>query len=220
MNKPIMMLMLLIVLGCAAVDDPMSVGVAAERKAGVSKNSAITEEYKPSSKAMEVGRRDYQQDGDDNHPMWIISSEQHTAQTKELGTKARSRKSKPQGPFSIRYVLEGWAFDDHRLLVEIQSSRAIDDWRIDLGKIPGLREIESKRLKSEVGLNQWSERKMLRFGSLPEMDRLLITVSVDAHNQTASKTVTVPLRESKVKTLSSCLSDEAECIIVTPGRIQ
>jgi hypothetical protein len=216
MNKPIMMLTLLIVLGCAVVDDPMSVGVAAERKAGVLMNPSMVAEGNASTSTIELNRRDDRHGADSNGPLWSVSSAQMAGQSKEQGAKTHSRNSKPQGPFSVEYVLEGWAEDDHRLMVRLQSSQGIIDWRVDLPQVlnaaPAI--IKAKPLSGDT---QPSTTKLFQFGALPDTSRLIFTVSTKTRSGPASKTFSIQLRDLEPPSSKTCTPTESDCVRLLPG---
>lgn len=149
-------------------------------------------------------------------PKWVISS---TDLKVALKGKIIRPEGKPSGPFSVHYTLEGWAEDDHRLVLTLQSNRAIDEWSISL---PQLRKstdaliVESAKPQSS-GPNE--HRKRFDLGALPSMDRLLVTVQAKILGQTASKTIAIPLRRLAEKKVRICDKAVKDCFFTIPGRV-
>jgi hypothetical protein len=216
MNKPIMMLMVLIVLGCAVVDDPVLENVAAERKTSVLMNPSMVAEGNASNTTIEISRRDDRQGADSNGPLWSLSSAQMARQSKEQGAKTQSRTSKPQGPFSVDYVLEGWAEDDHRLMVRLQSGQPITDWWVDLPQIlnatPAI--INAKAVSDDAKI---PSTKLFQFGALPDASRLIFTVNTETRLGRASKTFSIQLRDEKLRLTETCAATESDCVRLLPG---
>lgn len=144
-------------------------------------------------------------------PQWIVSSEDSKA---SAGDKSGIPIGKPSGPFSVQYTLEGWAEDDHRLIITLKSNRLVDEWAVSL---PQLEKSANSRI-SESAKTQNAElnvqRKMFELGELPSLDRLLVTVSVVVLGQTASKTIAIPLRQAEERRIRTCEAAAKDCFYV------
>ena len=144
-------------------------------------------------------------------PQWIVSSEDAKA---SVGDKSGVPVGKPSGPFSVQYSLEGWADDDHRLIIALKSNRLVDDWEVSL---PQLEKSANTRV-SESAKTQNAElnvqRKMFVLGELPSLDRLLVTVRAEILGQTASKTISIPLRKAEERRIRTCEGAAKDCFYV------
>ncbi len=144
-------------------------------------------------------------------PKWVISSADLKVASKG---KVIRPEGKPSGPFSVLYTLEGWAEDDHRLVLTLRSNRAIDEWTISLPqleKATDARIVQSAKPQSS-GPNE--HRKRFDLGALPSLDRLLVTVQAKILGQTASKTIAIPLRRLAEKKVRVCDKAAKDCFHV------
>ena len=225
MKNLFVMLSVLALLGCSAVNNSVSADpeIVTATKVIPSNDSTTPKTDKPPRPAMvkTEGERDLGADGDDSGsgPLWTIRSEQSTQRLQDRDAKATSRTSKPQGPFSVRYVLEAWAVDDHRLVVEVRSNQPIGDWRVDLPQVIEKQEISKALLKPYAAERGAPQSKTLRFDALPEANRLLLTVSAEISGVTSSKTISVPLRSRSNRVVKTCDKTLTECIVVLPATI-
>ena len=144
-------------------------------------------------------------------PKWVISSTDLKVASEGKGIRP---EGKPSGPFSVLYTLEGWAEDDHRLVLTLRSNRAIDEWSISLPqleKATDARIVQSAKPQSS-GPNE--HRKRFDLGALPSLDRLLVTVQAKILGQTASKTIAIPLRRLAEKKVRVCDKAAKDCFHV------
>jgi hypothetical protein len=144
-------------------------------------------------------------------PKWVISSTDLKVASEGKGIRP---EGKPSGPFSVLYTLEGWAEDDHRLVLTLRSNRAIDEWTISLPqleKATDARIVQSAKPQSS-GPNE--HRKRFDLGALPSLDRLLVTVQAKILGQTASKTIAIPLRRLAEKKVRVCDKAAKDCFHV------
>ena len=132
MKTLFIILAVMTLLGCATNDASTAVAVETETEALAEKITNPRTADKPSKQALEASEGDAQPRVENAGPRWTIRSDQLVAQSQDSRDKSRVRTSKPQGPFTVRYVLEQWALDDHRLVVEVQSNHAISGDFIDI----------------------------------------------------------------------------------------
>ena len=152
------------------------------------------------------------------NPLWRIRSEQSAARSQDYSAKIQSRTAKPQGPFTVRYVLESWALDDHRLVVEVQSNQSISDWQVDLPQVIEKQERATRLAKPNIAERGAPEVRTFSFGALPKANRLVFTVSVVVSGITASKTVSIPLRSSANPSAKACDRTEVDCVRLLPAK--
>ena len=152
------------------------------------------------------------------NPLWRIRSEQSAARSQDYSAKIQSRTAKPQGPFTVRYVLENWALDDHRLVVEVQSNQSISDWQVDLPQVIEKQERATRLAKPNIAERGAPEVRTFSFGALPKANRLVFTVSVVVSGITASKTVSIPLRSSANPSAKACDRTEVDCVRLLPAK--
>lgn len=141
-------------------------------------------------------------------PEWVISA---TDLKIVSNGKSGRPEGKPSGPFSVLYTLEGWAEDDHRLVLTIQSNRKIGQWDISLPQLEksiSTRIVRSAKPQSS-GPNE--HRKRFDLGELPSVDRLLVTVRAEVLGQTASKTIAIPLGQPAEKEVRVCDKSVKDC---------
>ena len=137
MKNLLMMLSVLTLLGCKAFDPTVSANPEGPVGAEVIPATVTTtaNATTPLTNPLEVSDGEVSRRANGNGPLWTIRSEQIAARSQDHGVKTQSRTAKPQGPFTVRYVLERWALDDHRLVVEVQSNQSISDWQVDLPQV-------------------------------------------------------------------------------------
>ena len=220
MKTLFIILALMTQLGCATKDASTAVAVETETEGLAEKIKSPRTVDKPSKHALEASEGDAQPRVESAGPRWTIRSDQLVAQAQDSRDKSRVRTSKPQGPFTVRYVLEQWALDDHRLVVEVQSNHAISDWQIDLPQLVKGRELLTRLGKPKEAKQGVPAVRTYGFGALPEVKRLLLTVSAAISGVTTSKTVVIPLKSTGNPPSKTCDQARDSCVVVLPGRFQ
>ena len=222
MKNLLMMLSVLTLLGCKAFDPTASadLGAPAAAKAIPSSDATTSNELIALTNPLDVSGGEVGRGANGNGPLWTIRSEQIAARSQDHGVKTQSRTAKPQGPFTVRYVLERWALDDHRLVVEVQSNQVISDWWLDLPQIsekPETAQFAEKRNATEQGA---AESRTFRLGTLPGANRLLLTVRALVSGVTTSKTVVIPLRSRLNQGVRTCDEARTDCVVALPGTLR
>ena len=222
MKNLLMMLSVLTLLGCKAFDPTASadLGAPAAAKAIPSSDATTSNELIALTNPLDVSGGEVGRGANGNGPLWTIRSEQSAARSQDHGVKTQSRTAKPQGPFTVRYVLERWALDDHRLVVEVQSNQVISDWWLDLPQIsekPETAQFAEKRNATEQGA---AELRTFRLGTLPRANRLLLTVRALVSGVTTSKTVVIPLRSRLNQGVRTCDEARTDCVVALPGTLR
>ena len=222
MKNLFMMLSVLTLLGCKAFDPTASANPEGPVGAKVipATDPTTANAVIPLTNPLEVSDGEVSRRANGNGPLWTIRSEQSAARSQDYSAKTQSRTAKPQGPFTVRYVLERWALDDHRLVVEVQSNQAISNWRIDLPQVIEKQERTTRIAKPNVAERGAPEARTFSFGALPDANRLLLTVTAKVSGVTASKTVVIPLKSSGKPTSKTCGQARNDCVVVLPGRFQ
>ena len=221
MKNLLMMLSVLTLLGCKAFDPTAraDLGAPAAAKAIPSSDATTSNEVIALTNPLDVSGGEVERGANGNGPLWTIRSEQSAARSQDHAVKTQSRTAKPQGPFTVRYVLERWALDDHRLVVEVQSNQAISNWRIDLPQVIEKQERATRRAKPNAAERGAPEVRTFSFGALPNTNRLLLTVTAKVSDITASKTVSIPLRSSANPSAKTCDRAEIDCVVVLPATL-
>lgn len=219
MKTPIMMLTLLALLGCAIKDDLPALSAQAETEGRDSKIRAPRTSDKTAEQASQVREDVAQSIVETTGPLWTIRSEHSVAPSKDASEKFRKKTGKPQGPLAVRYVLESWALDDHRLVIEVQSNREISDWQVDLPQLVEKQELLTRPAKPKAAEQGVPVVRTFRFGALPVSDRLLLTVNAKISGTAVSKTVSVPLRSEQKPSIKTCDTAQVltNCVVVLPG---
>ena len=222
MKNLFVMLSVLALLGCKAFDPTASANPEGPVGAKVipATDPTTANAVIPLTNPLEVSDGEVSRRANGNGPLWTIRSEQSAARSQDYSAKTQSRTAKPQGPFTVRYVLERWALDDHRLVVEVQSNQAISNWQVDLPQVIEKQERATRRAKPNPAERGAPEARTFSFGALPEANRLLLTVSAVVSGITASKTVSIPLRSSSNPSAKTCDRAEIDCVVALPGRFQ
>ena len=203
MKNLLMMLSVLALLGCKALDSTVSANPEGPVGAEVIPATVTTTANATTPLT---------------NPLWRIRSEQSAARSQDYSAKIQSRTAKPQGPFTVRYVLENWALDDHRLVVEVQSNQSISDWQVDLPQVIEKQERATRLAKPNIAERGAPEARTFSFGALPEANRLVFTVSAVVSGITASKTVSIPLRSSANPSAKACDRTEVDCVRLLPAK--
>ena len=222
MKNLLMMLSVLTLLGCKAFDPTASadLGAPAAAKAIPSSDATTSNKVIALTNPLDVSGGEVGRGANGNGPLWTIRSEQSAARSQDHSVKTQSRTAKPQGPFTVRYVLERWALDDHRLVVEVQSNQVISDWWLDLPQIsekPETAQFAEKRNATEQGA---AELRTFRLGTLPRANRLLLTVRALVSGVTTSKTVVIPLRSRLNQGVRTCDEARTDCVVALPGTLR
>ena len=222
MKNLLMMLSVLTLLGCKAFDPTASadLGAPAAAKAIPSSDATTSNKVIALTNPLDVSGGEVGRGATGNGPLWTIRSEQSAARSQDHSVKTQSRTAKPQGPFTVRYVLERWALDDHRLVVEVQSNQVISDWWLDLPQIsekPETAQFAEKRNATEQGA---AELRTFRLGTLPRANRLLLTVRALVSGVTTSKTVVIPLRSRLNQGVRTCDEARTDCVVALPGTLR
>ena len=222
MKNLLMMLSVLTLLGCKAFDPTESANPEGPVGAEVLPATITTTANATTSltNPLEIGEGEVSRRANRNGPLWTIRSEQRAAPSKDAPEKFQKKTGKPQGPFTIRYVLESWALDDHRLVVEVQSNQAISNWQVDLTQVVEKQERSTQPAKPNAVERGAIETRTFSFGALPASDRLIFTVSAVVSGITGSKTVVIPLKSTANPPSKTCGQARKDCVIVLPGRIQ
>lgn len=148
-----------------------------------------------------------------NGPLWVITPPEKGFGRGHLGSKDASI-GKPLGPFSVDYTLEGWADDDHRLIMTIRSNQSIDDWFVEFPQLAdGLRG-QSPWITKTQAAPSGTQRKMVELGRLPSTDRLLVAIRAKISGRTASKTIAIPLSEVSASQPRICEKASPDCFHV------
>ena len=221
MKNLLMMLSVLTLLGCKAFDPTVSANPEGPVGAEVIPATVTTtaNATTPLTNPLEVSDGEVSRRANGNGPLWTIRSEQIAARSQDHGVKTQSRTTKPQGPFTVRYVLERWALDDHRLVVEVQSNQSISDWQVDLPQVIEKQERATRLAKPNIAERGAPEVRTFSFGALPNTNRLLLTVTAKVSDITASKTVSIPLRSSANPSAKTCDRAEIDCVVVLPATL-
>jgi hypothetical protein len=221
MKNLLMMLSVLTLLGCKAFDPTASadLGAPAAAKAIPSSDATTSNEVIALTNPLDVSGGEVGRGANGNGPLWTIRSEQIAARSQDHSVKTQSRAAKPQGPFTVRYVLERWALDDHRLVVEVQSNQSISDWQVDLPQVIEKQERATRLAKPNIAERGAPEVRTFSFGALPNTNRLLLTVTAKVSDITASKTVSIPLRSSSNPSAKTCDRAEIDCVVVLPATL-
>jgi hypothetical protein len=221
MKNLLMMLSVLALLGCKALDSTVSanpegpVGAEVIPATDTITSKATTRLNNPLAvNDGEVSRR-----ANGNGPLWTIRSEQIAARSQDHSVKTQSRTAKPQGPFTVRYVLESWALDDHRLVVEVRSNQSISDWQVDLPQVVEKQKRPTRLAKPNAAERGAPEARTFGFAVLPETNRLLFTVTAKVSGVTSSKTLSIPLRPSANPLAKACDRTETDCVRLLPAKI-
>ena len=222
MKNLLIMLSVLTLLGCQAFDPTVSANPEGPVGAAVipATDSTTANATTPLTNPLEVSDGEVSRRANGNGPLWTIRSEQSAARSQDHSAKTQSRTAKPQGPFTVRYVLERWALDDHRLVVELQSNQVISDWWLDLPQIsekPETAQFAEKRNATEQGA---AESRTFRLGTLPRANRLLLTVRALVSGVTTSKTVVIPLRSRLNQGVRTCDEARTDCVVALPGTLR
>ena len=222
MKNLLMMLSVLTLLGCKAFDPTASadLGAPAAAKAIPSSDATTSNKVIALTNPLDVSGGEVGRGATGNGPLWTIRSEQSAARSQDHSVKTQSRTAKPQGPFTVRYVLERWALDDHRLVVEVQSNQVISDWWLDLPQIsekPETAQFAEKRNATEQGA---AESRTFMLGTLPRANRLLLTVRALVSGVTTSKTVVIPLRSRLNQGVRTCDEARTDCVVALPGTLR
>ena len=221
MKNLLMMLSVLTLLGCKAFDPTAraDLGAPAAAKAIPSSDATTSNEVIALTNPLDVSGGEVGRGANGNGPLWTIRSEQSAARSQDHSVKTQSRTAKPQGPFTVRYVLERWALDDHRLVVEVQSNQSISDWQVDLPQVIEKQERATRLAKPNIAERGAPEVRTFSFGALPNTNRLLLTVTAKVSDITASKTVSIPLRSSANPSAKTCDRAEIDCVVVLPATL-
>ena len=222
MNNLCIMLLVLTLLGCKTFDPTASanLGAPAAAKATPSSDAITPNVVTALTNPLEVSGDEVAIGANGNGPLWTIRSEQSAARSQDHSVKTQSRTAKPQGPFTVRYVLERWTPDDHRLVVEVQSNQVIIDWWLDLPQISEKLEtaqFAKKRNATEQGA---AASRTFRLGRLPRANRLLLTVRALVSGVTTSKTVVIPLRSRLNQGVRTCDEARTDCVVALPGTLR
>jgi len=220
MKNLLMMLSVLTLLGCKAFDPTASadLGAPAAAKAIPSSDATTSNELIALTNPLDVSGGEVGRGANGNGPLWTIRSEQIAARSQDHSVKTQSRAAKPQGPFTVRYVLERWALDNHRLVVEVQSNQSISDWQVDLPQVSEKQERAMRLAKPNAAERSPPEARTFSFGALPKANRLVVTVSAVVSGITASKTVSIPLRSSANPSAKACDWTEVDCVRLLPAK--
>ena len=220
MKNLLMMLSVLTLLGCKAFDPTASadLGAPATAKAIPSSDATTSNEVIALTNPLDVSGGEVERGANGNGPLWTIRSEQSAARSQDHSVKTQSRTAKPQGPFTVRYVLERWALDDHRLVVEVQSNQSISDWQVDLPQVVEKQERATRLAKPNIAERGSPEARTFSFGALPKANRLVFTVSAVVSGITASKTVSILLRSSANPSAKACDRTEVDCVRLLPAK--
>jgi len=135
--------------------------------------------------------------------------------------KSRPAVGKPQGPLRVDYLLENWAEDDFRLIVEVGASVVIDIWQVDVV----LEGDQSQRVKlSELAVSkpspnpsEYLDRRYFQLGSLAGGTRLRVSVQGSLAGRAVSKTVAVRLTESR-ESPKVCAKADRDCVRLLPAQ--
>ena len=128
---------------------------------------------------------------------------------------------KPQGPLRVQYLLEQWAQDDYRLIVEVESQMPLSAWSIAIealdqqSRFP-IKARELALAKSDSGSRAFQDRRYYQLGSLAGVDRLLVTAETELLGRAVSKTVSVRLKERSIAP-RICKDNEGVCTKVLPA---
>jgi hypothetical protein len=217
MKTLFIMLALMTLLGCAIKEDSTPVAVEAEAEGLAEKITSPRTADNPSKPLSEASEDDAQAGVESTGPLWTIRSEQLVAQSQDPRDKSRTRTNKPQGPFTVRYVLESWALDDHRLMVEVQSNQAISDWQVDFPQLVKGQERLPRLGKPKEAKQGVPAVRTFRFDTLPAVNRLLLTVKAAISGVTTSKTIAVPLMAADVVP-KVCAETEKDCVRLLPAK--
>ena len=222
MKNLLMMLSVLTLLGCKAFDPTASadLGAPAAAKAIPSSDATTSNEVIALTNPLDVSGGEVGRGATGNGPLWTIRSEQSAARSQDHGVKTQSRTAKPQGPFTVRYVLERWALDDHRLVVELQSNQSISDWQVDLPQISEKPETAQFAEKRNATEQDAAASRTFRLGTLPRANRLLLTVGALVSGVTTSKTVVISLGSRLNQGVRTCDEVRTDCVVVLPGRLR
>jgi hypothetical protein len=220
MKNLLMMLSVLTLLGCKAFDPTAraDLGAPATAKAIPSSDATTSNEVIAVTNPLDVSGGEVERGANGNGPLWTIRSEQSAARSQDHSVKTQSRTAKPQGPFTVRYVLERWALDDHRLVVEVQSNQSISDWQVDLPQVIEKQERATRLAKPNIAERGAPEVRTFSFGALPKANRLVFTVIAVVSGITASKTVSIPLRSSANPSAEACDRTEVDCVRLLPAK--
>ena len=220
MKNLLMMLSVLTLLGCKAFDPTAraDLGAPATAKAIPSSDATTSNEVIALTNPLDVSGGEVERGANGNGPLWTIRSEQSAARSQDHSVKTQSRTAKPQGPFTVRYVLERWALDEHRLVVEVQSNQSISDWQVDLPQVIEKQERATRLAKPNIAERGAPEVRTFSFGALPKANRLVFTVSAVVSGITASKTVSIPLRSSANPSAKACDRTEVDCVRLLPAK--
>ena len=220
MKNLLMMLSVLTLLGCKAFDPTASadLGAPATAKAIPSSDATTSNEVIALTNPLDVSGGEVERGANGNGPLWTIRSEQSAARSQDHSVKTQSRTAKPQGPFTVRYVLERWALDDHRLVVEVQSNQSISDWQVDLPQVIEKQERATRLAKPNIAERGAPEVRTFSFGALPKANRLVFTVIAVVSGITASKTVSILLRSSANPSAKACDRTEVDCVRLLPAK--
>ena len=220
MKNLLMMLSVLTLLGCKAFDPTAraDLGAPATAKAIPSSDATTSNEVIALTNPLDVSGGEVERGANGNGPLWTIRSEQSAARSQDHAVKTQSRTAKPQGPFTVRYVLERWALDDHRLVVEVQSNQSISDWQVDLPQVSEKQERAMRLAKPNAAERSPPEARTFSFGALPKANSLVVTVSAVVSGITASKTVSIPLRSSANPSAKACDWTEVDCVRLLPAK--
>jgi hypothetical protein len=223
MKTLFIMLALMTLLGCAVKDASTAVAIETETEGLDAKITSPRTADKTSKQVTKASADDVQPSVESIGPLWTIRSEPSIAQIKDAPEKFRKKTGKPQGPFSVRYVLESWSLDDHRLVIEVQSNQSISNWHVNLPQVIEKQEIVMRLRKPETAQQAVPAVRTFLFGALPASDRLILTVNAEVSGVIASKTVSVPIRFGSIPARSGRSCGEAqsdfECLFVLPGTI-
>ena len=145
-------------------------------------------------------------------PLWTIGSKKREASV-----------SKPQGPIRVTYLLEHWGQDDHRLVIDVEASGAIEKWIVSVrgGAEVGNSLIKTKelRISKPAGKSRaFRERRYYQLGGLTGLDRLLVTVEGVLNEQSISETVSVALVKSSLAP-RICDPGDENCLQIMPAVI-
>ena len=128
---------------------------------------------------------------------------------------------KPQGPLRVQYLLEQWAQDDYRLIVEVESQMPLSDWSIAIeamnqqSRYP-IKALELTLAKSDSDSRAFRDRRYYQLGSLAGVDRLLVTAKAELLGRAVSKTVSARIKENSIAP-RICKDSEGVCTKVLPA---
>ena len=151
-------------------------------------------------------------------PLWRITSAANTGLA-AAKTVTNHRHAKPQGPFSVHYVLENWAPDDYRLVVELQTRRQMQNWRVEMPSVTNFQEVTNRVYTPESNSRPLRGTKVFKFRGLPDSSNLIFTVKLKLPTGYVTKTYSIEIKAKVVQETPVCSRRSSECVQILPGVI-